>query len=59
MNCLESIFCEHEGVVLHGKVGVPDEAGPHPAVMIVHSAFGVGSHVQQIALRLVERGYIA
>ena len=59
MSYLESVFCKHDGVVLHGKIGVPNEAGPHPAVMIVHSAFGLGSQVQQIALRLVERGYLA
>lgn len=59
MSSLEPIFCEHEGEVLHGQIAVPSGTGPFPAVMIVHSAYGLGSQMQSIALRLAGEGYIA
>ena len=59
MNNLERISCPHEGIVLEGEMAVPAGRGPHPAVLIVHSAFGLGDQMRSIAVRLAEEGYLA
>jgi dienelactone hydrolase len=56
---LESMVCEHEGVMLEGRVAVPAGEGPFPAVLVVHNAFGLGGHIPAIARRLAAEGYLA
>lgn len=56
---LESLVCEHEGVKLEGRLAVPAGAGPFPAVLVVHSAHGLGGHIPDIARRLAGEGYLA
>ena len=59
MSDLHPIACEHEGVKLRGLVAVPPGQGPFPAVMVMHSALGIGHMVQDIAQRLAALGYLA
>lgn len=35
----------------------PDDAGPHPAVLVFIEAFGVNAHFQKLAVRLAEAGF--
>lgn len=53
------IDCRHEGLVLRGRMVVPAGAGPHPAVLVVPTAFGLGGHIPAIADRLAAAGYAA
>lgn len=56
---LEPITCLHEGVVLKGRLAVPAGRGPFPAVLVVHSAFGLGGHIPAVAERLAAEGFLA
>lgn len=56
---LAPVSCRHEDLVLEGQLAVPAGAGPHPAVLIVHTAFGLGGHVLEVADRLASEGFIA
>lgn len=56
---LERVICHHENLVLEGQVATPDGPGPHPAVLVVHTAFGLGGHIPEIARRLAAHGFIA
>jgi len=55
----EKVTCLHEGIALEGLLTKPASVGPHPAVMIVHTAFGLGGHIPGIARRIADEGYIA
>jgi dienelactone hydrolase len=59
MTTLRTIPLHHEGVVLEGQMATPDAAGPHPAVMVMHNAHGLGDHMREVAGRLARRGYVA
>jgi dienelactone hydrolase len=56
---LRAIICHHEGAVLEGQMAVPDAPGPHPAVMVMHNAYGLGPHMRDVACRLAGEGYVA
>jgi dienelactone hydrolase len=57
---MERIELEHEGTLLRGYAAVPKGAEPFPAVLVMHSALGVGHAVNEpTARRLAERGYLA
>lgn len=49
----------HAGTELVGQVLVPEGEGPHPAVMVMASAYGLGPHVRTAAQRLAAAGYLA
>lgn len=49
----------HQGADLIGQMIVPDGPGPHPAVLVMYSAYGLGDHVQNSARRLAAEGYLA
>ncbi len=49
----------HDGLALKGQLAVPDGPGPHPAVLVMHSALGLGELVCQRALDLAAMGYVA
>lgn len=53
----ETIRCDHDGVVLEGLVTGPSAPGRHPAVMIMHSATGLGAKVRSSASLLADLGY--
>lgn len=53
------VTCQHEGLNLRGEVAIPSAPGPHPAVLVVHTAFGLGDHMREVAGRLAGQGYLA
>jgi len=55
----ERVSCLHEGIGLEGLLARPTGVGPHPAVLVVHTAFGLGGHIPGIARKLAEQGYVA
>jgi dienelactone hydrolase len=59
MTTLLQINCEHEGTGLAGLMALPATPGPHPAVMVMHNAFGLGKQVREAIVRLAQEGYVA
>ena len=59
VNALETVICTHEGLALRGELALPASSGPHPAVLVVHNAFGLGEHMRQVARDLAAEGYVA
>jgi dienelactone hydrolase len=59
MSSMEPIRCEHDGTKLEGLVALPAGSGPHPAVLVMHSALGLRHMVQDTAERLAALGYLA
>jgi dienelactone hydrolase len=59
MNDSQAISCEHEGIMLRGLMATPAGRGPHPAVLVVHTAYGLGEHMKEVAARLAAEGYLA
>jgi dienelactone hydrolase len=59
MTGLQTIKFLQEGADLEGQLALPAGPGPHPAVMVMHNAFGLGPHMQEVAQRLAAEGYIA
>ena len=59
MTELRSAIFHHEGAELHGQLAMPAGPGPHPAVLVMHNALGLGHHMTDVARRLAEQGYIA
>lgn len=53
----ETIVCEHEGIALNGLLALPAGAGPHPGVLVVHTAFGLGEHMRDVIRELAGEGY--
>ena len=42
-----------------GFLALPDGAGPHPGVVVIHEAFGLNDHIKGIAQRFAGAGYVA
>lgn len=40
-------------------LALPEGAGPHPGVLVVHEASGLNDHIRDICRRLAEQGYAA
>ena len=59
MSQLPLISCDHDGVMLTGRVAVPQGQGPFPAVLVMHSALGLRHMVSDIAGTLAGLGYLA
>ena len=59
MDELHSVSCNHEGVELKGLVAAPSTAGAHPAVLVMHTALGIGKQMQRQVRRLAQMGYLA
>ncbi len=59
MTDLDPVICHHEGATLKGQLALPDSPGPHPAVMVMHNAHGLGPQVRESAQRLAQAGYVA
>lgn len=49
----------HDGRALLGQIARPAEPGPHPAVLVMHSALGLGDVERSRAEDLAELGYLA
>jgi dienelactone hydrolase len=59
MSALRPIDYEHDGVALRGEIVYPEGPGPHPAVMVMHDARGLGGQPRERAERLAKLGYVA
>ena len=42
-----------------GYLALPDTAGPHPAVVVIHEAFGLNDNIKQISNQFADAGYAA
>ncbi len=40
-------------------LALPDGAGPHPGVVVIHEASGLNDSIRDICRRLAEQGYTA
>ncbi len=40
-------------------LALPEGAGPHPGVVVVHEAFGLNDHIRDVCRRLAREGYAA
>lgn len=59
MGGLSTFDYAHEGVTLRGELATPAGPGPHPALLVMHDAHGLGAVVRERAQRLAEAGYVA
>src|SRR3979490_3146956 len=48
------------GVLKGGAyLALPDGPGPHPAVVVIHEAYGLNENIKDIAGRFADQGYAA
>jgi carboxymethylenebutenolidase len=47
------------GSTFHGYLAEPDQAGPHPGVVVIHEAFGLNDNIRSITGRFAQEGYAA
>ena len=59
MTQLSKMLIQHEGVELQGEIAFPATAGPHPAVMVMHTAHGLGELMRDKVRVLAQLGYVA
>lgn len=59
MGGLTTFDYEHDGVALRGELATPAGPGPHPGVLVMHDAHGLGAVVRERAERLAQAGYVA
>ncbi|HTA82405.1 MAG TPA: dienelactone hydrolase family protein [Bacteroidia bacterium] len=48
-----------DGTTMQAYVSMPEGKGPFPAVMVFQEAFGVNSHIRNVADRVAKEGYVA
>lgn len=56
---LQHVEYVSNGTVLRGELALPAAAGKHPAVLVMHNAYGLGDHMRTVASRLAKLGYVA
>src|SRR5512136_787751 len=44
---------------LEAYLAAPEGPGPHPAVVVIHEAFGLNDNIRDIARRFADEGYAA
>ena len=44
---------------LQAYLATPEGPGPHPAVVVIHEAFGLNDNIRDIARRFADEGYVA
>jgi dienelactone hydrolase len=59
MPAVRDVPYEVDGMTMIGSLGVPDEPGPRPAVLIAHEANGLDPYQKGRARQLAELGYVA
>ena len=59
MHDLRDVVCYHGGLQLKGLMAEPGTTGPHPAVLVMHNALGIGKQVRRQVQRLAQIGYVA
>ena len=42
-----------------GYLATPDRPGPHPAVVVIHEAYGLNDNIKDITRRFADAGYVA
>jgi carboxymethylenebutenolidase len=47
------------GSTFHGYLAMPEGAGPHPGVVVIHEAFGLNANIRDITRRFAGDGYAA
>ena len=59
MTELTALAYEHDGTRLEGQLALPAGPGPHPAVLVMHNAHGLGPHTRERTLLMAKAGYAA
>jgi dienelactone hydrolase len=59
MSDLRIFDYRHGDLVLKGQLAIPAGAGPHPGVLVMHDARGLGEQVRRRAVLLAQQGYVA
>ena len=59
MTELRAMAFDHDGTTLVGQIAIPEKRGPHPAVMVMHTAHGLSEMMRERVRRLSDIGYIA
>jgi len=59
MRELRAVDYTHEGEAFQGLFAAPDGRGPHPAVLVMHDARGLGELTPQRARMLADNGFCA
>ena len=59
MPTVRDVEYEADGRTMVGSLGVPDEPGPRPAVLIAHEGNGLDDYQKGRARQLAELGYVA
>ena len=59
MTELRTINLTHDGAALEGQLAVPEGPGPHPGVLVMSNAMGLGVQAREVAGRLAALGYVA
>ena len=59
MGELSTFEYAHQGVALRGELATPAGPGPHPGLLVMHDAHGLGAVVRERAKRLAQAGYVA
>jgi len=59
MDELQPVNLSHEGVQLRGLMARPSATGPHPAVLVMHTALGISKQMQRQVQLLAQAGYLA
>jgi carboxymethylenebutenolidase len=55
----ESVTIPSGASTIGGYLALPEGAGPHPAVVVIHEAFGLTDNIREIARRFADHGYAA
>lgn len=42
-----------------GYLALPDAAGPHPGVVVIHEAYGLNDHIRDVTRRFADAGYVS
>jgi dienelactone hydrolase len=56
---LSTFTYAHDGETLKGEIARPAGPGPHPAVLVMHHAIGLGPNEMRRAKMLADAGYVA
>jgi dienelactone hydrolase len=59
MPTVRDIEYEADGMTMIGSLGIPDQPGPRPAVLIAHEANGLDDYQKGRARQLAELGFVA
>lgn len=48
-----------DGATMKAFLARPDDAGPHPAIIVIHEAWGLNAQIRGVAERYAEEGFVA